>query len=77
MNETVTRAEHLAWCKQRALEYLDRGEFVNALTSLRSDLTKHPETASSGLLLLVDMEGVRCVTNGDEEALRRLIEGCQ
>lgn len=40
-----TRAEHLEWCKQRAREYCDRGDAMNALTSMFSDLEKHPETA--------------------------------
>lgn len=38
--------EHLAWAKQRAIEFLDRGDIKNALTSLASDLTKSPETAT-------------------------------
>lgn len=41
----MTRAEHIAWCKQRALEYVERGELENALASMLSDLCKHPETA--------------------------------
>lgn len=40
-----TRSEHLEWCKQRAREYCDRGDAMNALTSMLSDLEKHPETA--------------------------------
>lgn len=40
----MTRDEHLAWCKQRALEYVDRGELADAVTSMLSDLRKHPET---------------------------------
>jgi hypothetical protein len=39
-----TRAEHMAWCKKRALEYCERGDTMNALTSMFSDLDKHPET---------------------------------
>jgi hypothetical protein len=35
------RQEHLDWCKQRAHEYLDRGDAVNAVTSMMSDLQKH------------------------------------
>jgi hypothetical protein len=42
---SVTRAEHLAWCKTRALEYLDEGDVVNAITSMMSDMDKHPDTA--------------------------------
>lgn len=40
----MTRQEHLAWAKKRALEYVDRGELQLALDSLISDLGKHPET---------------------------------
>lgn len=40
----MTREEHLEWCKQRAREYLDAGDIKNALTSMMSDLEKHPET---------------------------------
>jgi hypothetical protein len=39
----MTRDEHLAWCKQRALEYLDNNDPRNAFTSMLSDLCKHPE----------------------------------
>lgn len=40
----TTRDEHLAECKRRALEYLDRGDTREAFTSMLSDLSKHPET---------------------------------
>jgi hypothetical protein len=51
-----TRAEHLAWCKQRALEYVATGDLTAAMASMGSDLGKHPETANHpgiklGLLL--------------------------
>lgn len=39
-----TRADHLEWCKHRARDYCDRGDAMNALTSMFSDLEKHPET---------------------------------
>jgi len=39
-----TRAEHLRWCKDRALEYLDTGDIPNAIASMGSDLNDHPET---------------------------------
>jgi thiamine biosynthesis protein ThiC len=42
-----TRAEHLAWCKQRAIEYADQGDVASAIASLASDLSKDPRTASS------------------------------
>ena len=54
----MTREEHVAWCKQRANEYIERGEPVEAFTSMASDLGKHPETAEHpgleiGMMMLV------------------------
>lgn len=48
----MNRAEHVAWAKGRALEYVDQGDAANALASLTSDLRKHPETADHGALEL-------------------------
>lgn len=39
-----TREEHLEWCRQRALEYVDADDPVQAYASMSSDLRKHPET---------------------------------
>lgn len=44
-----TRAEHLAWCKSRALEYIDKGQINEGLTSMMSDMAKHPETKAPAL----------------------------
>ena len=38
----MTRAEHLQWAKDRALEYLP-AEPAQGMTSMMSDLSKHPE----------------------------------
>ena len=43
----MTRSEHLAWCKTRALEYCKVGNIDDALASMLSDLGKHPETVDS------------------------------
>ncbi len=40
----MDRNEHLAWCKERALEYIKIGQPRNALNSMYSDLGKHKET---------------------------------
>jgi len=49
----MTRAQHLKWAKDRALEYADRGELANAMSLITSDLNKHPETAGhSGIELM-------------------------
>lgn len=51
----MTGAEHLAWCKERAMKefdyYTKNDTFEvakgNAIASMLSDLGKHPETAAS------------------------------
>lgn len=42
----MERADHLKWCKTRALEYVDRGDLTNAFMSMLSDLQNHQETAN-------------------------------
>lgn len=51
----TTAAEHLAWAKGRALEYVDQGNVPDALASIGSDLRKHPDTADHGGLELMGM----------------------
>lgn len=70
-----TRAEHLVWCKERALAYLDRGDLTNALASFGSDMHKHPETTNPTVDWLLANEGFRCVLADDVVGMRRLIEG--
>lgn len=70
----MTRQEHLQWCKDRALEYVERGDITNAIASMSGDLRKHPETQDHagiqlGMMLLV---GGRMNTKEDA---RRFIEG--
>lgn len=43
----MTRAEHLRWAKDRAMDYANSGDFANAFASFTSDLTKHPELTSA------------------------------
>jgi len=53
----MTREEHIKWCKQRAIQEYDfykggsEGQH-NGLTSMMSDLRKHPETNSEALVSL-------------------------
>ncbi len=53
-----TRAEHLQWCKDRAIEYVNAGDLKNAFASMQSDMSKHEETANHsamelGMMLLM------------------------
>jgi hypothetical protein len=40
----MNRKEHLQWAKTRALEYVEMGQLSLAVSSMQSDLSKHPET---------------------------------
>jgi hypothetical protein len=69
-----TWEEHLAWCKQRALEYIDRGDVMNGLTSMMSDIEKHPE----GKEHAGNKTGVMLMLTGNLSSpyeARRFIEG--
>ncbi len=71
-HEQKTRAEHVAWCKVRALEYLPHDP-RNATASMMSDMNKHPESARS-MAGGMGVIGMFEVANG-AEAVRRWIEG--
>lgn len=66
-----TRAEHLTWCKRRALEYLDAGDLKGAAASMASDYGKHPEMLVIPGLMLI---GIFEAAHGNKEAVRRWIE---
>ena len=71
-----TRQEHLAFCKQRAMEYVASGDLLEAVTSMMSDLTKHPETANKGeALAALGMMACMQAQNGDREGVIRYIQG--
>lgn len=72
--ERMTRAKHLAWCKERALVYVDAGDVSQAFASLGSDLSKHPETQNHVAIQL----GAQLFFGGHlstPQAMRRFIEG--
>lgn len=73
-NETDTREEHLKWCKDRALEYIEQGDIASAFDSMTSDLGKHPKTEGHaaiewGMMLLL---GGHLST---PDKMRKFIEG--
>jgi len=70
----VNRAEHLEWCKKRALEYIEQGDLTNAYASMASDMGKHPDTAKHSAISL----GLQLMMIGKLNTLdkmRRFIEG--
>ena len=72
----MTAEEHLEWAKQRAREYLDRGELGDAVASMASDIMKHPDTKMSetniGALVYV---ALLRITQGDVQGVREWVEG--
>jgi len=68
-----TYDEHMTLSKQRALEYLDRGEVVQAITSMLSDLSKHDETRGIGEKMAP--LGLMAAWNRDPIEARRFIVG--
>lgn len=70
----MDRSEHMEWCKARAFEYIERGEPHVALTSMFSDLSKHPETAGHVGIQLGIMQ-MMIGQLSDVGAARRFIEG--
>lgn len=74
MPESDSRAEHLAWCKERALEYADAGDTSSAIASMGSDLRKHPETADHAAMPLMMMMAMSGQFERPGE-LRKFIEG--
>ena len=67
-----TKAQHLAWCRRRALKYLDAGDIATAIETMNRDLTGHQETKPSVFLVLLAMKIVR---DDDAHGARLWIEG--
>lgn len=70
----MTRLQHMAWCKERALQYCDSGKPHEALASILSDLRKHPETKNHAGIQL----GMMLLMSGNlstSSIIREFIEG--
>lgn len=75
MTTTTTRAEHLQWCKDRALAYVQTGNLTEAFSSLASDLGKHPGTENHAAMQL----GMMMLMGGRQSTPRQMehfINGC-
>jgi hypothetical protein len=58
------------------MEYLKRGELLDAVTSMMSDMDKHPETVvKSQTLINLGMLTAMNATKGDRAAVERYILG--
>lgn len=69
----MTRAEHMAWCKRRAMEEMEFShDPKQAVISMMSDIGKHPETSSGTLRALCMLVLTQPCT---EQSVRKFIEG--
>lgn len=68
------RSDHLATCKSRALEYVDKRQGDLALASFISDMGKLAATAKA-LQPVMLAQGQKAALTGDLDGLRRWIEG--
>ena len=66
-----SREEYVEGCKQRAREYLDRGDIKEGITSMLSDMSKREDTKPNGSLLLY---GMRLIMTEDSRLARRFVE---
>jgi hypothetical protein len=71
----MTRAEHLQWAKNRALEYVKTGDFAGAVTSMLSDLGKHPETEASSTGICAQLGMMELMRGPTKDSITRFITG--
>lgn len=70
----TSRAEHIDWAKERALEIVSKGQWLGGWISMVSDLQKHEETKDH---IAVEL-GNRLLIAGhinNEATMRKFIEG--
>jgi len=74
MAEIMSRAEHIAWAKKRALKYLESNNLKDAFISMLSDLKKHDELKHH---IGIDLGWIELVTGmlQDSHRMRHWIEG--
>jgi hypothetical protein len=71
----MTRNEYLRAAKDRALRYLDRGDNLEAVTSLLSELCRHPEFRDHPGHEIGDMLLTYDLLRQNTDLVRRYIEG--
>ena len=70
-----TREEHLQWCKNRALEYVNAGDLNGAVASMLSDLSKHEGTKSSSQGICAQLGMFTLMDHPTSEKITKFIEG--
>ena len=70
-----TREEYLKRCKEVAMKYVAKGDYNSAVTSMLSDLGKHPETKASADGVLAQLGMLELIRGPTRESITRYIEG--
>lgn len=70
-----TWAEHLAWCKSRALAYVEAGDTEGAIASMSSDLGKHPGGLGPKRQVISYLTMAALMGPKDAATVRKWIEG--
>lgn len=70
----MNRSEHLQWCKDRAIAYIDAGDLRGAFASFQSDMSKHEQTENH---MALDMGTILMVNGqlGTPHEMKEWIEG--
>ncbi|MFA7278953.1 MAG: hypothetical protein WC100_02555 [Sterolibacterium sp.] len=71
----MDRAQHLQWCKDRAMEYVKIGDLQSAVTSMLSDLGKHDETIASSTGICAQLGMMELLSGPTRESVTRFIKG--
>jgi hypothetical protein len=71
----MTRDEHLECAKQRALKYWEVGDYIQAVTSMMSDLSKHEELRNHAGLQIGTMWFLAPAMHQDRDFVHRFIVG--
>ena len=71
----MTRDQHLKFCKDRAMEYVKANDFNSAVTSMLSDLGKHPDTKASSEGTLAQLGMFELMKGPTRESITRYILG--
>ena len=73
ITDNITREQHIQWCKDRALAYVEIGQLSEAITSMFSDLGKHEETKVVPAPLMV--LGTQAGASGSRQRVKDFITG--
>lgn len=68
----TTRAEHMKWCKARAMQYVEVDDLQQAVASMLSDITKHEET--TGLFAATAFLAFDVLRSAADNDRRRVID---